>query len=88
MGILFLKYSNKDQRDFFSSIVYNMVAYKLKVIYVGNDTHNFFHIRYNGNAYTRVNNNYGDDYGTVIPDDGWLCGTGIPRGSDLYKKQH
>ena len=47
-----------------------MVAYKLKVIYVGNDTHNFFHIRYNGNAYTRVNNNYGDDYGTVIPDDG------------------
>ena len=60
-----------------------MVAYKLKVMYVGNDTQNFFPIRYNGNAYTRVNNNYGDDYGTVIPHERYLCDTTTPDSTNF-----
>ena len=47
-----------------------MLAYKLKVIHIEDDTINLLPPRNNDNAYHRVDNNSGNDDGTVIIDDG------------------
>ena len=52
------------------STVYNMVTYKLKVLHVDDDTQKFFPITQNDCIYHRLDNDCGDGYSTVIPDDG------------------
>ena len=56
-----------------------MVAYKLKVIHVEDYTLNYIPISQNGSAYSRIENNYGNDSKTVLLYDRYLCGTGTPK---------
>ena len=55
-----------------------MLAYKLKVIHVEDDTINVLPVRNNDSTYPRVYNNHGDDYGTVLPEYGYVFCNGVP----------
>ena len=49
-------------------------------------TLNLFPTRKNDNFYSKLDNNYGNDYGNALLYYGYLCGTGIP-GKVVFRKQ-
>ena len=51
----------------------------MKVMHVEDNTCKLFPIRNSINVYLRIHKNWGDDYVTVIPDEGYLCDTTIPN---------
>ena len=60
-------------------MLYNMVAYKLKLMPVEDDAITFFPIRYKDNSCSMEDEKIGDYSVTVIPDGGYFCGTGLPE---------
>ena len=70
-------------KEYNISIVYTMVAYKLKVINSEDDTLNFSPMRQNINDYPREDNNCGDESIIVLQYDGHLCDTIIVDNTDI-----
>ena len=73
-------------------IVYNMIAYKSKVMQVKDDTINLFPIIQSSNEYHREDNNGSDNYSTLLSDCGHLRKTVMPenidtRRNNIYFKQ-
>ena len=65
------------------AILYTMIDYRLKVIHDDDDTLHLFPRIQNSNAYTKEENNCGDDSIMFLPYDGHMGDTVISENTDL-----
>ena len=64
-----------------------MIDYKLKVVHDEDDTLYLSPMRHNDKAYTREENNLGDDSSMFLQDDVNLCDTIIAENIDLSRNE-